>query len=79
MPVEPVIPAMFTLWGIVLLAFWAVLLVFALVTVAKSSSLTAVQRVIWAVAIVAMPVLGALAWTATYVVELSARRHHHVD
>ncbi len=67
--IAPFVPAWFDVLGAVVTVAWLVLVVVALVSIARSASLTASQRVLWTVAVLLLPVLASVAWLATVALE----------
>ena len=72
---DPVLPVSFELLAIIPLVLWAALFVAALLTIAKSNHLTAVQRVLWTIAVIVLPVAGSAAWLISYWIERRQRGH----
>ena len=66
---EPVIPAAFEVFGVMFVTLYASLVIVALVTVAKSPSLSEAHRVGWVLAIILLPLVGAITWIALYIIE----------
>ena len=72
---DPVLPVSFELLAIIPLVLWAALLVAALLTIAKSTQLTAAQRVLWTIAVIVLPVAGSAAWLISYWIERRQTGH----
>jgi len=66
---EPVIPVAFDVFGVTIIVLWAVLVLTALITVSRSRSVSANQRLGWVLAILILPVIGSLAWLAALAIE----------
>ncbi|WP_223692178.1 PLDc N-terminal domain-containing protein [Leifsonia poae] len=62
MPSDPVLPSGFEFFGPAILILWAALTITALVSLTRSRSLTGAQHVIWTVAVLVIPVIGASGW-----------------
>jgi hypothetical protein len=71
---EPVIPVAFDVFGVTIIVLWAVLVLTALITVSRSRSVSANQRLGWMLAILILPVIGSLVWLATLAIEGSRLR-----
>jgi Zn-dependent protease with chaperone function len=66
---NPVLPVSFELVAIIPVVIWAALVFAALLTIAKSTQLTAAQRVLWTIAVILLPVAGSAAWLISYWIE----------
>ena len=64
--VSPVVPLLPTVVGVGALALWAALLVIAVLTLGRAERLSVAGPVLWCLAIIALPLLGCLAWLAYY-------------
>lgn len=74
----PVIPLGFEVIGTTFVIVYAALTIAALVTLAKSSKISSGQRIVWIVAVILLPLVGAAVWLATYFIERSTlRRQQH--
>ena len=64
--VSPVAPFLPTVVGYGALALWVALLVIAVLTLVRAERLSVAGRVLWCLAIIALPLLGCLAWLMYY-------------
>ena len=60
------VPFLPTVVGYGALALWVTLLVVAVLTLVRSERLSVAGPVLWCLAIIALPLLGCLAWLAYY-------------
>ncbi len=72
---DPVLPVSFELLAIIPFVVWAALVFAALLTIAKSTRLTTVQRVLWTIAVILLPVAGSGAWLISYWIERRQAGH----
>lgn len=64
--VSPAIPGLVVTLGYGLFALWIVLLVIAVTTLLRATRLATRIRVIWCLAMIAFPLVGAIGWLIYY-------------
>ncbi|WP_314149193.1 PLDc N-terminal domain-containing protein [uncultured Leifsonia sp.] len=70
----PVIPWIYEVGGYAIFFFYAAIVIWALVEVARSATLTPTKRALWVLAIVVLPLVAAVTWLILNAVERSQRR-----
>jgi hypothetical protein len=63
---EPVIPLLPAILGYGTLALWIAILVIAVITLIRAGRLSPATRVIWCVSMIAVPLVGCVAWLLYY-------------
>lgn len=76
---QPAIPPVFEITWTIAWVLVAIVTVIALVTVVRSRSVSTTQRVLWLIAVLVLPGIGAIAWLVTLAVERTSKRHHSVQ
>jgi hypothetical protein len=72
-----VIPPFFEIVGFAIGVAMAAFALVAIVSIARTQSVTPVQRVVWVLAVVFVPVVGAIVWLATSAIENGNGRKLH--
>lgn len=76
---QPAIPPLFEITWTVVWVLVAIVTVIALVTIARSKSVSTTQKVLWLVAVLVLPGIGAIAWLVTLAVERASKRHRSLQ